>query len=77
MENSDSLKKKWIKVYPNYIDKAIKHSEGRKVSNAFAVESPSAKEIFGVCAEILNLNSKLENVMMTNIKFSIITHKII
>ena len=43
MENKDNLKKKWVKIYPSYIDKGLKVSEGRKVSNTIAVENPTAK----------------------------------
>ena len=38
----DDGEKKWIKIYPIYIDKAVKVSEGRKVSLANAAENPTA-----------------------------------
>ena len=50
MESSENLEKKWIKIYPIYIDKALKYSEGRKVSLAHAAENPTAKDIYTVCS---------------------------
>lgn len=64
MESSENLEKKWIKIYPIYIDKALKYSEGRKVSLAHAAENPTAKDIYTVCSQFLGLNCKLENVFM-------------
>ncbi len=60
MESSKDIKKKWIKIYPSYIDKGLKCSEGRKVSASIAVDNPNIKEIFVVCAEILKLDAKGE-----------------
>jgi signal recognition particle subunit SEC65 len=60
MEQADTMKKQWVKVYPSYIDKALKHSEGRKISATLAVENPNIKEIFAICAEELRLDSKME-----------------
>ncbi len=62
MENTDSVQKKWVKIYPSYLDKSLKQSEGRKVPNDVAVENPTSREIFLVCGEILKLNSKEEKV---------------
>lgn len=60
MEKTSEIKKKWVKIYPTYIDKGLKTSEGRKVNKNIAVENPQLKEIFGVCAEVLKLDSKAE-----------------
>lgn len=62
MEQADTIQKQWVKIYPSYIDKALKHSEGRKISATLAVENPSIKEIFAICAEHLRLDSRTENV---------------
>ncbi len=62
MENNEAMKKKYIKIYPTYIDKQLKHSEGRKVPLSVAVENPQSQEINAVCAKILSLDSALENV---------------
>ena len=60
MEQADTIQKQWVKIYPSYIDKALKHSEGRKISATLAVENPSIKEIFAICADQLRLDSKME-----------------
>ena len=52
--------KKYVKVYPIYLDKNIKYSEGRKINKEICVENPKAKDIFRVCTEILGLKCKLE-----------------
>ena len=52
--------KKYVKVYPIYIDKNVKYSEGRKINKEICVENPKAKDIFRVCNEILGLKCKLE-----------------
>lgn len=58
----DDVEKKWIKIYPIYIDKGVKVSEGRKVSLANAAENPTAKDIYAVCTQFLGLNCKIEEV---------------
>jgi signal recognition particle subunit SRP19 len=62
MENNDALRKKFIKIYPIYIDKQLKHSEGRKVPLSDAVENPLAEEIQAVCVKILGLDTIREKV---------------
>jgi signal recognition particle subunit SEC65 len=57
MESNESLKKSWVKVYPSYIDRTLKCSEGRKLASSLAVENPNIAEIFIVCAEFLKLDS--------------------
>ena len=52
--------KKYVKVYPIYIDKGIKYCQGRKINKELCVENPKAKDIFRVCNEILGLKCKLE-----------------
>ena len=41
----DEASKKWIVVYPLYLDKARSVSGGRRVPAALAVEKPQAEEI--------------------------------
>ena len=53
--------KKYVKVYPVYIDKTLKYSEGRKINKEICTENPRAKDIYRVCNEILGLKCKLEN----------------
>ena len=60
MEKADTLQKSWVKIYPSYIDKGIKHSEGRKVSSEIAVENPTINEIFLLCANVLKLECRQE-----------------
>ena len=65
MENEQESKlteeeKKYVKVYPIYIDKTIKYSEGRKINKELCVENPKAKDIYRVCNELLGLKCKLE-----------------
>ena len=64
METTDGIQKNWVKIYPSYLDKNIKHSEGRKVPNDVAVENPTSREIFFDCGEILRLNAKEEKVKL-------------
>jgi signal recognition particle subunit SEC65 len=55
-----SKEKNWIKVYPIYIDKNTKLSEGRKVAIKYAVEQPVSSDIYQALTKILNLPCKLE-----------------
>ena len=52
--------KKYVKIYPIYMDKTIKYSEGRKINIELCVENPRAKDIYRICEEILGLKCKLE-----------------
>ena len=52
--------KKYVKVYPIYIDKGVKYCEGRKINKELCVENPKAKDIYRVCSEFLGLKCKLE-----------------
>jgi signal recognition particle subunit SRP19 len=36
-------------IYPAYIDKNLKTSEGRRIPLEFSVEKPTAKEIYDIC----------------------------
>ena len=67
MENTEKLQKNWIKIYPIYIDKDMKRSEGRKMPTEFSVEAPTAKEIHSLMKSI-----NLESVMEYVIKFLLI-----
>ena len=62
MESQDKIEKKWVKVYPIYIDKGVKIREGRKVSLLNSTEEPNAKAIYQVCKEFFGLNCKIEEV---------------
>ncbi len=75
MESNDKLMKTWVKIYPIYIDKGVKRSEGRKVANEFAVENPSIKEIFAIIGSI-NLECFAENVNLNILFLRNITLKI-
>ena len=55
--------KKWIKVYPIYVDKALKLSEGRRVKIESGCEKPTAKDVFTVCSNFLGLECKVEPVI--------------
>lgn len=61
MESNDKIIKSWIKIYPIYIDKGIKRSEGRKIADQFSVENPTIKEIFAIVKSI-NLECLAESV---------------
>ncbi len=41
----DEASKKWIVVYPLYLDKARSVSGGRRIPASLAVEKPQAEEI--------------------------------
>lgn len=43
---------KWVAVYPQYIDKSLKHSEGRKIGADDAIENPTAGEIAYACSSL-------------------------
>ncbi len=62
MEQTEDIQKKWIKIYPSYLDKDLKNSEGRKVPADIAVSNPTTRDIFVVCSEVLKLNCKEEKV---------------
>jgi len=55
-----SNEKNWVRIYPIYIDKDVKLSEGRKVSINNSCEQPLSTEIFQALTKILNLPCKLE-----------------
>ena len=55
-----SNEKNWVRIYPIYIDKDVKLSEGRKVSINNSCEQPLSTEIFQALTNILNLPCKLE-----------------
>ena len=52
--------KKYVKVYPIYIDKKVKYSEGRKINAELCVENPNSLVIQRVCTELLGLKCKFE-----------------
>ena len=52
--------KKYVKVYPIYIDKDLKYSGGRKINLELCVEKPSPMQIQRVCEELLGLKSKFQ-----------------
>ena len=68
MESKEKIEKKWVKVYPIYIDKAVKISEGRKVNLNNSTEEPTAKAIYQVVTEFLGLKGKIEEVYYYNNK---------
>eukprot|EP01080_Neovahlkampfia_damariscottae_P008376 gene8376-201_t len=47
-------------IYPAYIDKNLKTSEGRRIPIEFSVEKPTTKEIFDICVHY-KLKCVLEN----------------
>ena len=55
-----SNEKNWIRIYPIYIDKDVKLSEGRKVSINNSCEQPSSSDIYQALTKTLNLPCKLE-----------------
>ena len=55
-----SNEKNWIRIYPIYIDKDVKLSEGRKVSINYSCEQPSSSDIHQALTNTLNLPCKLE-----------------
>lgn len=61
MESADKLVKTWIKIYPIYIDKGVKRSEGRKLADKYSVDSPTIKEIYAIVKSV-NLECFVENV---------------
>ena len=62
MESKENLEKKWVKVYPIYIDKGVKISEGRKVSLENSTDEPTSKAIYQVVTEFFGLKAKIEEV---------------
>lgn len=43
-------KERWTVVYPAYINKKLKESEGRKIGLNDAVENPTVQEIADICS---------------------------
>mmetsp|Transcript_11466 Transcript_11466/g.11792 ORF Transcript_11466/g.11792 Transcript_11466/m.11792 type:complete len:132 (+) Transcript_11466:16-411(+) len=43
----------YIKIYPNYIDKEVKVSEGRRVNMELAIPNVTAEEIFNAATRVL------------------------
>ena len=60
MESNQTIQKTWIKIYPSYIDKDLKQSEGRKVSALYAVDKPTVPEIYVICRDIFGLECNVE-----------------
>jgi signal recognition particle subunit SEC65 len=52
----------WIKIYPSYLDKTIKKSEGRKMGSEFCVENPMIRELYVICKSF-NLEVVAEDVI--------------
>ena len=52
--------KKYVKVYPIYIDKDLKYSKGRKINLELCVEKPNPMQIQRVCEELLGLKCKFQ-----------------
>lgn len=46
MEKNAKPVNEWIKIYPIYLDKAMKKTEGRKLGKEFCVENPNIKELY-------------------------------
>lgn len=72
MESDEkTLLKHWVKIYPTYLDKTLKVSEGRKVANTLAVETPTLQEIAEICVNLLKLPIKPQAVYIFNIRITI------
>lgn len=56
----ERIEKTWVKVYPSYIDKGLKHSEGRRVSAVYAVDKPTVHEIYIICKQLFGLDCSIE-----------------
>ena len=61
MEKNAKQSTEWIKIYPNYLDKTIKKSEGRKMGSQFCVENPTIKELYVICKS-MNFEVNVEDV---------------
>ena len=70
-----SNEKNWIRIYPIYIDKDVKLSEGRKVSINYSCEQPSSSDIYQALTETLNLPCKLEEEVKFIIYFNFFIEK--
>ena len=64
---ADQLKE-WTKIYPIYLDSAIKKSEGRKLGSQYCVENPTIKELY-VILKSMNLEVVAEDVKFLFKKF--------
>lgn len=51
--------RRWVVIYPPYIDKLRKESEGRKIAKDKCVEKPTMKEVFD-CVQMLKFQTALE-----------------
>lgn len=61
MEKRD-INKDEIKIYPIYIDKNCKVSEGRRINLDMAIENVTSEEIYNVLTNILKFSCKPEYV---------------
>ena len=52
--------KKYVKVYPIYLNKDIKYENGRKINLELCVEKPDSMQIMKVCKELLGLTCILQ-----------------
>ena len=52
--------KKYVKVYPIYINKNVKYSKGRQINLELCVEKPDSMQIMKVCKELLGLTCRLQ-----------------
>ncbi|CAI2322612.1 unnamed protein product [Caenorhabditis sp. 36 PRJEB53466] len=50
--NPFSSQKRWVVIYPSYIDKKKTAKQGRRIAKALAVENPTSVEIHDVLAAI-------------------------
>ena len=57
------IDKNIIKLYPIYLDKTCKVSEGRRVNNDLAIENVTSEEIYNVLTNILKFPCKAEYVI--------------
>ena len=57
MEKNENSK--MIKIYPNYLDKGLKYSEGRKVAVSLSSTNPLIEEIGNIVSS-LKLDYKVE-----------------
>ena len=52
--------KKYVKVYPIYINKNVRYEKGRKINLELCVEKPDSLQILRVCKELLGLTCILQ-----------------
>lgn len=60
IEEQQIIKKDWVRIYPCYLDKNLKTSEGRRINLELAIPNISIHEIAKVTSQLYGFKTVLE-----------------